>query len=187
MNFVKYFTQRWGEMFAFTGRRCPHSAEGEDFLTRRPSFFFTKTAITREHKVEKSSPTWEMNRLSYWWVGWWMWRAGCISQDTFPWQCQVMNGLESNWSLLTHLPATGLPLLIWSFCVCFLFPKIFSFSRTMWLSSILGWSEWNNSKVDGRMHFAFYLPFRNSQIMLTRKQTWKRYDLPLSFRYCNIV
>ena len=125
--------------------------------------------------------------VTYWWVGWWMWRAGCISQDTFPWQCQVMNGLESNWSLLTHLPATGLPLLIWSFCVCFLFPKIFFFSRTMWLSSILGWSEWNNSKVDGRMHFAFYLPFRNSQIMLTRKQTWKRYDLLLSFRYCNIV
>ena len=38
---------------------------GEDFLTRRPSFFFfTKTAITRERKVKKSFPTWEMNRLS---------------------------------------------------------------------------------------------------------------------------
>ena len=40
---------------AITGRRCPHSGEGEDFLTRQPSFFFTKMAITRKRKVEKSS------------------------------------------------------------------------------------------------------------------------------------
>ena len=25
---------------AVTGRRCPHSGEGEDFLTRQPGFFF---------------------------------------------------------------------------------------------------------------------------------------------------
>ena len=44
---------------AVTGRQCPHSGEGEDFLTRRPGFFFfTKTAITRKQKVEKSLPTW---------------------------------------------------------------------------------------------------------------------------------
>ena len=47
---------------AVTGGQCPHSGEGEDFLTRRPSLFFTKTPIPREQKVEKSSPTWEMNR-----------------------------------------------------------------------------------------------------------------------------
>ena len=41
-----------------------HSGEEEDFLARRPSFFFTKTAITRERKVEKSLPIWEMNLLS---------------------------------------------------------------------------------------------------------------------------
>ena len=27
---------------AVTGRRCPHSGEGEDFLTHQPGFFFTK-------------------------------------------------------------------------------------------------------------------------------------------------
>ena len=48
---------------AVTGRQCPTSGQGEDFLTRRPGFF-TKTAITQERKVEKSFPTWEMNRLS---------------------------------------------------------------------------------------------------------------------------
>ena len=46
----------------FTHTRCPHSGEGEDFLRRRR--FFTKTAKTRERKVKKSLPTWEMNRLS---------------------------------------------------------------------------------------------------------------------------
>ena len=29
-----------------TGRQCPHSGEGEDFVMRQPSFFFYKTAIT---------------------------------------------------------------------------------------------------------------------------------------------
>ena len=48
---------------AVTGRQCPHSREGEDFLTRRPSFFY-ETAITWEQKVKKSFPMWEMNRLS---------------------------------------------------------------------------------------------------------------------------
>ena len=37
---------------AATGRQCPHSGEGGDFLTRRPVFFYTKTAITREQKVK---------------------------------------------------------------------------------------------------------------------------------------
>ena len=45
---------------AFTGRRCPHSGKGEDFLSRQPDFF-TETAVTLERKVEKSFPRWEMN------------------------------------------------------------------------------------------------------------------------------
>ena len=36
---------------AVTGRQCPHSGEGEDLLTRRS-------------KVKKTSPTWEIDRLS---------------------------------------------------------------------------------------------------------------------------
>ena len=46
---------------AFTGRRCPHSGRGEDFLTGQPDFF-TETAVTPERKVEKSFPRWEINR-----------------------------------------------------------------------------------------------------------------------------
>ena len=54
---------------AVTGRRCPHSGEGEDFLSHQPDFF-TKTAVTPERRVEKSIPRWEMNGLSegYKWV-----------------------------------------------------------------------------------------------------------------------
>ena len=44
---------------AVTGRRCPHSGEGEDFLTRHLGFFM-KTAKTPERNVKK----WEMNGLS---------------------------------------------------------------------------------------------------------------------------
>ena len=46
---------------AFTGRRCPHSGKGEDFLTCQPDFF-TETAVTPERKVEKWFPWWEINR-----------------------------------------------------------------------------------------------------------------------------
>ena len=46
---------------AFTGRRCPHSGRGKDFLSRQPDFF-TETAVTPEQKVEKSFPRWEINR-----------------------------------------------------------------------------------------------------------------------------
>ena len=46
---------------AVTGRRCPHSGRGEDFLTGQP-IFFTETAVTPERKVEKSFPMWEINR-----------------------------------------------------------------------------------------------------------------------------
>ena len=46
---------------AATGRRCPHSGRGEDFLNRQPDFF-TETAVTPERKVEKSFPRWEINR-----------------------------------------------------------------------------------------------------------------------------
>ena len=46
---------------AVTGRRCPHSGEGEDFLSRQPDFF-TETAVTSERKVEKLFPRWEINR-----------------------------------------------------------------------------------------------------------------------------
>ena len=46
---------------AVTGRRCPHSGRGEDFLSRQPNFS-TETAVTLERKVEKSFPRWEINR-----------------------------------------------------------------------------------------------------------------------------
>ena len=46
---------------AFTGRRCPHSGKGEDFLTGKPDFF-TETAVSPERKVEKSFPRSEINR-----------------------------------------------------------------------------------------------------------------------------
>ena len=46
---------------AVTGRRCPHSGRGEDFLSRQPDFF-TETAVTPERKVEKSFPRWKINR-----------------------------------------------------------------------------------------------------------------------------
>ena len=46
---------------AVTGRRCPHSGRGEDFLSRQPDFF-TEIAVTPERKVEKSFPRWEINR-----------------------------------------------------------------------------------------------------------------------------
>ena len=46
---------------AVTGRRCPHSGEGEDFLMGQ-LIFFTKTAVTPEQKVKKSIPRWEINR-----------------------------------------------------------------------------------------------------------------------------
>ena len=46
---------------AVTGRRCPHSGEGEDFLMGQLNFF-TKTAEFSERKVKKSIPRWEINR-----------------------------------------------------------------------------------------------------------------------------
>ena len=46
---------------AVTGRQCPHSGEGEDFLTGQPDFF-TETALTPERKVEKLFPRSEINR-----------------------------------------------------------------------------------------------------------------------------
>ena len=46
---------------AVTGRQCPHSGRGEDFLSRQPDFF-TETAVTPDRKVEKSFPRWEINR-----------------------------------------------------------------------------------------------------------------------------
>ena len=49
---------------AVTGKWCPHSGEGEDFLSCKPGFFFTKTAVSRERNVEKLIPRWEMNGLS---------------------------------------------------------------------------------------------------------------------------
>ena len=46
---------------AFTGRRCPQSGKGEDFLTGQLNFF-TETAVIPERKVKKSFPRWEINR-----------------------------------------------------------------------------------------------------------------------------
>merc|ERR1719346_777025 len=48
---------------AVTGRRCPHSGRGKDFLSRQPDFF-TETAVTPERKVEKSFPRWELTVMS---------------------------------------------------------------------------------------------------------------------------
>ena len=48
---------------AVTGRQCPHSGEGEDFLTRRPSFF-DENGHNSGTKSQKSPTTWEMNLLS---------------------------------------------------------------------------------------------------------------------------
>ena len=46
---------------AVTGRRCPQSGLGEDFLVRVP-FFFTYTTVTQKRKAEKSILRCEMNR-----------------------------------------------------------------------------------------------------------------------------
>ena len=46
---------------AVTGRRCPHSGEGEDFLSRQPNFFYGNSC-NLDRKVEKSFPRWEINR-----------------------------------------------------------------------------------------------------------------------------
>ena len=46
---------------AVTGRRCPHSGRGEDFLTGQLNFF-TETAVTPERKFEKLFPRLEINR-----------------------------------------------------------------------------------------------------------------------------
>ena len=45
---------------AVTGRPCPHSGKGEDFLTGQPDFF-TETAVTPERKVKKSIPRGKIN------------------------------------------------------------------------------------------------------------------------------
>ena len=45
---------------AVTGKRCPHSGKGEDFLTGQLNFF-TETAVTPERQVEKSFPRSEIN------------------------------------------------------------------------------------------------------------------------------
>ena len=44
---------------AVTGRQCPHSGEGEDFLTGQLNFFME--TVTPERKVEKSFPRSEIN------------------------------------------------------------------------------------------------------------------------------
>ena len=48
---------------AVTGRRCPHSGEGKDFLTRRPSFFY-EYSHNSGSKSRKLIPRCNMNRLS---------------------------------------------------------------------------------------------------------------------------
>ena len=69
---------------AVTGRRCPYSGEGEDFLTRRPSFFYDN-GHNSETKSRKLIPWWKMNRLSngYKWANgrWQNW--GCTAKIGF--------------------------------------------------------------------------------------------------------
>ena len=45
---------------AIIGRQCPHSGEGEDFLTRRPVFLY-KNGHNSGTKSQKLPPRWEMN------------------------------------------------------------------------------------------------------------------------------
>ena len=54
---------------AVTGRRCPHSRVGEDFLVSRP-VFFTKRAVSRKPKVEKLIQRCQIDHLAevYKWV-----------------------------------------------------------------------------------------------------------------------
>ena len=47
---------------AVTGRRCPHSGVGEDFLALRLCFF-TKSVVSLKQKVEKSIRRCKINRL----------------------------------------------------------------------------------------------------------------------------
>ena len=49
---------------AFTGRRCPDSGRGKDFLTGQLNFF-TETAVTPERKVEKGWKLIVMPRAKY--------------------------------------------------------------------------------------------------------------------------
>ena len=49
---------------AVTGRRCPHSGEGEDFLTHQPGFFFYKNGCSSGTESRKWLLRWEMNDLS---------------------------------------------------------------------------------------------------------------------------
>ena len=56
---------------AVTGRRRPHSGVGEDFLTRRPSFFFYKKDCNSETKSRKSFRRLEMNCLSEGYKNFW--------------------------------------------------------------------------------------------------------------------
>ena len=51
---------------AVTGRWCPHSGEGGDFLMGQLNFF-SKTAVTPERNVEKWIPRWEINRHAEGW------------------------------------------------------------------------------------------------------------------------
>ena len=60
--------------------------------------FFGKNHFSAERKNGRSKPTKFGPKLAFlfilgqalpahlvpcWWVGWWLWRAGCISQDTY--------------------------------------------------------------------------------------------------------
>ena len=49
---------------AVTGRQCPHSGVGQNFLTHQPFFLFTKMAFSRKRKSEKSIRRCEINRLA---------------------------------------------------------------------------------------------------------------------------
>ena len=59
-----------------------NSGVGVDFLARRPTFFLNDRNL--ETKSQKIVPKVGNEPLvARWLVGWWMWRAGCISQDTY--------------------------------------------------------------------------------------------------------
>ena len=90
---------------AVTGKQCPHSGVGADFLACRPVFFM-ETTLTRKRKVEKSIPRCEMDCLS---EGYRrpLTKFGVVWQNTDFWAENRVFGLKKDSSLnFNHVLAT---------------------------------------------------------------------------------
>ena len=66
---------------AVTGRQCPHSGVGEDFLVRRP--FFCENRRNSKTKVQKLIPRCKMDRLSEGYKRAVNQIGGCIAKNKF--------------------------------------------------------------------------------------------------------